>query len=111
MVSRLAYFFWKVCGYCVLQTGKDMGKLLHKFGKSGDIKSVACQMILQMVLPHKPLVTMLTFKLLLRLVSQYVFFSDFCSEWMICCRHYKHEVFTWFLIVMQSHVQLEVMFG
>ena len=56
-----------------------MGKLLHKFGKNGNVKSVACQVILQMV-PHKPLVTMLTFKLLLRLVSQHVFFSNFCSE-------------------------------
>ena len=49
IVSRLAYSFWKVCGYRVLQTGRDMGKLLHRFGKNGDVKSVACQMILQMV--------------------------------------------------------------
>ena len=111
MVSKLAYFFWKVCGCCVLQTGRDMGKLLHKFGKSGDIKSVACQMILQMVLPHKPLVTMLTYKLLLRLVSQHVSSQISALSERFVADIANMRFLTWFLIVVQSHVQLEVMFG
>ena len=50
--------------------------LARVLGNVRDIKTVlARQMILQMVLLHKPLVTMLAFKLSFRLVSQHVFFQ------------------------------------
>ena len=50
--------------------------LARMLGNVRDIKTVlARQMILQMVLLHKPLVTMLAFELSFRLVSQHVFFQ------------------------------------
>ena len=50
--------------------------LARMLGNVRDIKTVlARQMILQMVLLHKPFVTMLAFELSFRLVSQHVFFQ------------------------------------
>ena len=68
---------------------------------------LACQMVLQMVFLHKLFVTMRTLELSLSLVSQLVLFQA-----SILCEGFLADVtLIGSLIIMQPHVQLQVMFA